>query len=282
MNFDPDQYREQSLDTWREMAAGWEARNEWMAAATGSVSDWLLEQADPRPGQSVLEVAAGPGDLGMRAAELVGGEGRVASTDFAPEMVEAARRLGDARGLSNLDYRVLDAERMDLADDSFDVVLCRWGYMLMADAAAALAESRRVLREGGSLALAVWAAPERNLWAALPGATLVQRGHMPPPEPGAPGIFGMADPDRIRALLAGAGFGEPRIEEIAFAFRYADFGDVWDSLVRLAGPLARAIGALSEQEREAVSEAISQGLERFRQADGSYEVPALCWGALAR
>ena len=279
---DLDAYREQSLASWAEMAAGWEARNEWMAEVAGSVNDWILDRGDPRPGQVVLDIAAGPGDLGFQAAARVGAEGRVLSTDFAPEMVEVARRLGAARGLANVEFRVLDAERMNLPDDSADVVLCRWGYMLMADPAAALAETRRVLRDAGPLACAVWAGPDRNPWAAVPAGTLVERGHLPAPEPGAPGIFALADPDRIRALVAGAGFADPDIEEIAFAFRYPDFDDFWDYLVRLAGPLARAINALPEEERRATREAISQNLSPFRTPDGSYEMPALCWGVLAR
>ena len=83
-------------------------------------------------------------------------------------MVDAARRNGEARGLENVEYQVLDAERMGLDDDSFDGVLCRWGYMLMADPAAALEETRRVLRDGGTLAFAVWQTPDRNAWAAIP------------------------------------------------------------------------------------------------------------------
>ncbi len=282
MDIDRDAYREQSLETWGKMAPGWEERNEWMAAVTGRVNEWIVEKADLQPGQLVLDIAAGPGDLGFRAARQVGDGGRVISTDFAPEMVAAARRIGDGLGLTNVEYRVLDAERMDLDDDSVGAVVCRWGYMLMADPAAALSETRRVLRDGGPLAFAVWASPERNPWAALPAMTLVQRGHLPPPEPGAPGIFAMADPDRIRALVAGAGFGEPELEEIAFDFRYADFDDFWDVLIRIAGPLARAIEALSEEERQATREAIEESVAPFRQEDGSYATPALCWGVLVR
>jgi ubiquinone/menaquinone biosynthesis C-methylase UbiE len=282
MDIDRDAYREQSLETWGKMAPGWEERNEWMTGVTGRVNEWIVEKADLQPGQVVLDVAAGPGDLGFRVARQVGDVGRVMSTDFAPEMVAAARRIGDGLGLANVEYRVLDAERMDLDDDSVDAVVCRWGYMLMADPAAALSESRRVLRDGGPLAFAVWASPERNPWASAPAMTLVQRGHLPPPEPGAPGIFAMADPDRIRALVTGAGFGEPELEEIAFDFRYADFDDFWDVLIRIAGPLARAIEALPEDERQATREAIEQSIAPFRQDDGSYATPAVCWGALAR
>ena len=62
---------------------------------------------------------------------------------------------------------------MDLADDSVDGVICRWGYMLMADPAAALAETNRVLKPGGRLAFAVWGTPDKNMWAAIAGMVLV-------------------------------------------------------------------------------------------------------------
>ena len=204
------------------------------------------------------------------------------STDFAPEMVDVARRFGEARGLENVEYRVLDAERMDLDDDSVDGAVCRWGYMLMADPAAALKETRRVLRDGGPLAFAVWRTPDRNPWAGIPGMTLVQRGHMPAPEPGAPGIFALGEPDRIRELVTGAGFGEPELEEIAFEFRYADSDDLWDALIRLAGPLARVVKALPDDEREATREAIMENIAAYRNEDGSYTAPAATWGVLVR
>ena len=281
MEIDLDAYREQSLETWGQMAPGWEDRREWMLGITAPVNDWLVEKADPQPGRTVLDIAAGPGDLGFQVAERVGPEGRVISADFAPEMVDLARRIGESRDVANVEYRVVDAESMDLADDSVDGVVCRWGYMLMADPAAALKETRRVLREGGPLAFAVWATAERNPWAAVPGMTLVQRGHMPPPEPGAPGIFSMGEPGRIRELVTGAGFGEPELEEIAFEFRYADFDDLWDALVRLAGPLARAVRELSEEELQATRSAIMQNVAPYRNEDGSYSAPAVTWGVLA-
>src|SRR5680860_880845 len=110
--------------------------------------------------------------------------------------------------------------------------------MLMADPGRALSETKRVLNSGAPLPFAARAAPE----------------------PGAPGIVAMADPERIRSLVSGAGFGEPELEEIPFEFRYKDFDDLWDSVVRLAGPLAHAIKALDEGERRATYEAIEQNL----------------------
>jgi SAM-dependent methyltransferase len=273
-------YRETSLQTWDEMASGWEDRREWILGITGPINEWLVDRVDPQPGQAVLDVAAGTGDLGFIAAMRVGESGKVLCTDFATQMVEAARRNGERLRLSNVEYRVLDAERMDLDDDSVDGVLSRWGYMLMADPAAALRETRRVLRDGGTLAFAVWQTPDRNPWAALPGMTLVQRGRMPAPEPGAPGIFAMGEADRVAELVTGAGFDEPRLEELTFEWRYSA-DDLWDTLTRLAGPIARVINELPEQERQDTRAAIEESLAQYRQG-GELLVPAACWGVVAR
>ena len=229
-----------------------------------------------------LDIAAGTGDLGFMIAERVGGEGRVISTDFAPDMLEVAKRNGESRGVSNVEFRVLDAERMDLEDGSVDGAVCRWGYMLMADPAAALKETRRVLRDGGPLAFAVWRTPDQNPWAAIPGMTLVQRGHMPPPEPGAPGIFALGDADRVRELVTGAGFQDPQIEEITFEFRYDSPDEAWDLVLDLAGPLARVIKALPEDEQEATKQAVLEAEEPFRTEDGSVAMPAATWGVVVR
>lgn len=273
-------YRETSLQTWDEMAPGWEDRREWILGITGPINEWLVDRVDPQPAQTVLDVAAGTGDLGFIAAKRVGESGKVLCTDFATQMVEAARRNGERIRLSNVEYRVLDAERMDLDADSVDGVLSRWGYMLMADPAAALRETRRVLRDGGTLAFAVWQTPDRNPWAALPGMTLVQRGHMPAPEPGAPGIFAMGEADRVAELVTGAGFDEPRLEELTFEWRYSA-DDLWDTLTRLAGPIARVLNELPQQERQDTRAAIEESLAQYRQ-DGELLVPAACWGVVAR
>jgi ubiquinone/menaquinone biosynthesis C-methylase UbiE len=279
---DLDTYRTQSLATWAEMAPGWEARSQWMDRVAGSVNEWILDQSEPHPGQTVLDIAAGPGDLGFKAADRVDPGGKVISSDFSPEMVDVARRIGEARGHANIDYMVMDAERMDLPDDFVDVAICRWGYMLMADPAAALRETRRVLRDGGQFAFAVWAEPERNPWAAIPAMTLVERGHLQPPEPGAPGLFALAEPARVRELVVDAGFSEPSVEEVAFTFGYADFDELWDTIVQLAGPLARAINGLPTEEQRATRGAIAQNLASYRRLDGSYSAPGVCWGVSAR
>jgi SAM-dependent methyltransferase len=174
----------------------------------------------------------------------------------------------------------MDAERMDLDDDSVDGVLCRWGYMLMADPAAALRETRRVLRDRGRLAFSVWADPKRNPWASIPAGVLVERGHIPAPEPGAPGIFAMADPGRVQELVTGAGFAKPEIEFVVMAWTFNDFDGYWEFLVRLAGGLAMTINALPPEEQEAVRSDVRQRLAGG-QADAGYRLAGVALNAVA-
>jgi ubiquinone/menaquinone biosynthesis C-methylase UbiE len=266
---DLDEYRERSLDSWDRFASNWKDDRDFLDTATGRVAQRMVERLDPQAGDTVLELAAGIGPVGFIAAERIGEGGKLISTDFAPSMVQAARAVGDERGLDNVEYRVLDAERMDLDDSSFDGVLCRFGYMLMADPAAALAETRRVLRDGGRLSFAVWGSPERNPWAAIPRMTMVELGHLPPPEPGAPGILAMADPARINELVTAAGFGEPQIEEIDVPWGYADPDDFWVRTLRFAAPIADAFNALSESEQEKVRTLVTErAAERFSTTGG--------------
>jgi ubiquinone/menaquinone biosynthesis C-methylase UbiE len=117
------------------------------------VREWMLRELRPQEGDTVLELAAGVGETGFEAAKIVGETGRLNTSDFSPAMLEAARRRGTELGVTNVDYRVIDAERIELDDDSVGGVLCRFGYMLMPDPAAALAETRRHRGGRGQLQL---------------------------------------------------------------------------------------------------------------------------------
>lgn len=244
------------------------------------VGEQMVSKLDPQPGQTVLEVAAGTGETGFAAAARLGDDGRLISTDFSAPMVEAARRRADELELSNVECQVMDAERMSLADDSVDGVLCRWGYMLMADPAAALAETRRVLRDGGRLCLSVWGPPDDNQWAALSRATLVAAGHAPAPEPGDPGIFAMSSEERIRELVSGAGFGSVEIEPVRVEWRFEDFDAYWRFLYDVAGAVALVLERLSADELAQVREGMEQRAEPWR-LNGGYVMPGLALNAVA-
>lgn len=262
------------------MAPGWERWRAQLETALAPVRHWMIRELAPRQGDVVLELAAGPGDTGFAAAAHVGERGQLISTDFSPEMVEVARRRGDELGLHNVDYRVVDAEQMELDTDSVDGVLCQNGYMLMADPAAALSETRRVLRPGGRLVLAVWGAPDRNPWASIGARLLIERGHMPAPQPGAPGVFSLASEERTLGLLEAAGFSTVRTDQVAVRFAFADVDEYVLWATEVGGPLAPVIQGLGAEERGTIKAHLQQAFVSFA-AKGGYQLPGVCLNAVA-
>jgi ubiquinone/menaquinone biosynthesis C-methylase UbiE len=271
---DPADYRQASLKVWDAMAPGWDERRDWVWETSRAVGESMVAKLAPKPGDTILELAAGAGDTGFAAAALLGDAGRLISTDFSAEMVEVARRRGAELRLNNVEYRVLDAARMALDSDSVDGVLCRWGYMLMADPAAALAETRRVLRPGGRLAFSVFAPPDRNAFAAIPARVLVEEGHMPAPEPGTPGICALGDPGRLEQLVTQAGFDPPQIEPVEFSWRFAGYDEYWSFLQRMAGAIAMVLNALPDDQQAAARARIEEDIAGYR-SDGGYEFRAV-------
>jgi len=275
-----EEYRRAALESWQAMAAGWERRREEIERVTLPVGEWMVQALDPQPGDTVLELAAGPGGTGFAAAAMLGEQGRLISSDFSSEMVEVARRRAAELGPVTVEHRVIDAEEIPLDDDSVDGVLCRFGFMLMPDPRAALAESRRVLRPGGRLALAVWSTAADNPWVAIAGRILAERGLSPPPEPGGPGMFVLADEGRMRKLLEGAGFSIQRVERVPVLF---EFDDVDDYIVRttdLGGMFSRIWGEASEEDRAAITVRLAEDFAPFA-VDGGYELPGVAVVAAA-
>jgi len=275
-----DEYRRTSLDSWQAMASGWERRREEIERVTLPVSEWMVQALDPQPGDTVLELAAGPGGTGFAAATTLGEQGGLISSDFSSEMVEVARRRATELGLANVEHRVIDAEEISLEDDSVDGVLCRFGFMLMPDPAAALAETRRVLRPGGRLALAVWSTAAENPWVAIAGRILAERGLSPPPEPGAPGMFVLADVAGLRQLLQGAGFDVQRIERVPVRFEFDDVDDYVVRTTDLGGMFSRIWSDASDDDRGAIRTRLAADFEPFA-VDGGYELPGVAVVAAA-
>ena len=271
--------RERSRAAWDTMAAGWEAERDAIWEDSRTVGEWLVDKLEPQPGDTVLELAAGVGDTGLLAASRIGPDGRVLITDFSTAMLDSARRRAAELGIANAEFRVLDAENIDLATDSVDGVLCRWGYMLMIDPARAMAESRRVLRPGGRLAFSVWAAPDANPWASLVSRILIAQGAMTPRAPDSPGIFAMDNPERVRSLVTGAGFAEPEIEAVPTRRRFPSFEAFWSYLTDLAGAISPVLRGLSPESQRLVKAELEEMSRPFAQGN-RYDFPALCLNAV--
>jgi len=272
--------RRNSYELWERMARPWERRRKLTWKSTRKVSDWLVDQVDPKPGQTLLELAAGTGETGFLAASRLGEEGRLISSDFSPQMVQGAEHVAKELGISNAEFRVLDAERIELDDASVDAVLCRYSYMLLSEPLQALRETRRVLRPGGRVAFSTWGEPRRNPWMTFSAGLLIDRGLMEPSASDGPGMFAMPGAETITPLLTEAGFGEVEVEEMELSWRFDGSDELWIFASELQGPIALAIEKLDDEERRAVRVAIEERASQFA-TDGGYELLGLSINVVA-
>lgn len=275
-------FRAASRDRWEEGAAGWSARRAAFQAAAAPVSHWMIDAIEPQPGQTVLELAAGPGDTGLLAAELLRPGGKLISTDGAEAMVAVARERAGELGLMDMvEARPMEAEWIDLETATVDAVLCRWGYMLLADPETALRETRRVLRPGGRVALAVWDVREANPLLAAPSAIVVELGLAPATPPGLPGPFALADREELTDILATAGFADIVVDAVDVVFRFDSLDAVWEHQNDLSPTLTAITKTLTPADHYRLRDAFDERLGPFVADDGSVAVPGRTLVAVA-
>jgi SAM-dependent methyltransferase len=273
MSFDANAYRESSLSGWEDASAGWIRHRHAMRAWGADVSHAMIAAVAPQPGERVLELAAGLGETGMLAAELVAPVGGVVISDQAEGMLAGARERAAELGAKGVEFQVLNAEWIDLPLASVDVVLCRYGYMLMADPAAALAETRRVLRPGGRLGLAVWDAVEANPWAGLPAAVLREHGLAPAAAAEEPGPFALGSERLVTELLEQAGFAEIEIRTVEMLREHPSFADFWELTLDLSRGFHDAVMARPQAEIDSLRGALAARLEPFTGPGGTIALP---------
>jgi ubiquinone/menaquinone biosynthesis C-methylase UbiE len=267
---------------WSKIVAGWERHADWIAESSRHVIAWMIGHLSPKPGQTILELGAGPGDTGFEVAKKLGPKGKLISSDLSPEMSDVAKRRVARFGVDNVDFRIVDGQKIDLPDDSVDGILHKFGPMLMVDQAAYASEIKRVLRPRGHFAGAVWAAAEKNPWLVMTPMSVVQSGiEMPPFDPSQPGgPFSFGDSGVLGSAVADVGFGDVVIEAVDHTIQAEDFEALWTVQSELSGPIAAKIMSLPNEKVELVKETFRTLAEPYR-SGGGYSIPgqALCVSA---
>jgi SAM-dependent methyltransferase len=231
----------QAWDRWTPVLADW----------FGPVTEAMLDMAHLRAGDKIVDVAAGAGEPGLTAAERVGPTGSVLATDLSANILSFADRTARERGVRNFATRVMDAERLELADDAFDVALSRLGIVYCPDRRQALAEMRRVLRPRGRAVVASFTTPDHNRFFAIPIGIIRRRVRLPPLAPDQPGPFSLGGSGVMAAALRQTGFGAIETEVLSAPLRLASAAECVQFQRDAFGALTQMLAKVSDAERAA-------------------------------
>lgn len=209
---DAQELKQQHLEEWDRAAPVWRKYDESLRRGSEPLTLRLLNLAGIQRGHRVLDIASGTGEPGLPAAELVGPSGFVLLTDQSPEMLAVARDKARARGLENVDFRVCDAEQLELEPESFDAALCRGALPLMPNPVAVLRVAYEALKPSGHIGLTLGGRLEANPYFTVPFTILRKYTSLPRFAPSVP--LYSSDPDRVRSILSDAGFRDLQFEPV--------------------------------------------------------------------
>jgi ubiquinone/menaquinone biosynthesis C-methylase UbiE len=262
-----DVARQQNEALWAQMVKFWREHDEMEARLTRPVSERMLDMARVSAGMRVLDVACGRGEPALPAAHRVGSQGWVLGIDQVEGLLQLARERASREGLKNVEFRVADAEALQVGEQCFDVATVRWGLMYMRAPERALESIHRALTPGGVLAIASWVEPARVPYAWLPRRMLERYRDVPLPVPGSngPGVFRHADRATLEAALQRSGFSLEASEEMEIPVVEARDGRGIVAWVRaMGGPLMKLVGELPEHQQRAWEEDFCTEVEKHR------------------
>ena len=260
--------RDKQKESWNTFSPGWKKWDDLTMKFIGPYGDELIRMLDPSGSDNLLDIAAGTGEPGISIAPMLTG-GTVTLTDLSEGMLQVAKEKADELGIQNLETSIADACELPFDDGSFDKVSCRFGFMFFPDMQLAATEMARVLRPGGKVATTVWGVPENNFWVTVFVKNIGAHVEMPPPPPGAPGMFRCAEPGLIAGIFSNAGLNNVQEKVVEGTIDCESAEQFWDFMTEIAAPFVAALNSVDQGTREKIQTGVLQDInERYPDARG--------------
>lgn len=256
-----EQIREQQKASWNKFSPGWKKWDSLMMDFLKPMENEIIRLLDPKDAEVILDIATGTGEPGLDIAAMLK-EGKVIIADISEDMLAIARENASNRNISNIETIVCDACELPFADNTFDAVSCRFGFMFFPDMMLAAKEMYRVLKPGGKIATAVWNVPEKNFWVTVIMETISRNIELPPPLPGSPGMFRCAEDGLMTELFQKAGLKNVSQKEIPGKLSSGTTDVYWTMMTEVGAPIVAALSKADDATNKKIREEVYQALNQ--------------------
>lgn len=259
MQLELEQIRDQQKASWNKFSPGWKKWDDLMMDFLKPMGDEIIRQIRPQENHTVLDIASGTGEPALTIAARLN-TGKVILTDVAEDMLTIARENAENRGIKNIETVVCDVCELPFPDNTFDSISCRFGFMFFPDMQLAAKEMVRVLKPGGRIATSVWNVPEKNFWVTAIMGTINRNIEMPPPQPGAPGMFRCAGAGFIAGTFRDAGLHNVSETEVTGRLNSKTAEVYWETMTDVGAPIVAALSKTDDAMREKIRQEVFAAL----------------------
>jgi ubiquinone/menaquinone biosynthesis C-methylase UbiE len=262
---------------WGNVAAGW--KKWWKTFEKGGqkVSDKLVELAEVKEGQRVLDIATGIGEPALTACRKIGDSGYLLATDISPEMLAIGRMRAQHEGLNNIEFKEGDAATLDLPSSTFDAALCRWGLMFLPNLSTVLKNIQRSLVSGGKFATAVWAEPAKVPQLNIAMSIVKQYLQLPLSDAETQGPFSLADFNKLKNFLLQAEFSDIKSENVQVTFEFGSAEDYVSFTQDIAAPVNMMLAKETAERKSEIWNIITDKVKsQYMKDDGRVALDNEC------
>jgi len=274
-NIDLEKFVEKQRAGWDGVAEGWNRWDAWIDDCLAPIDHEIVSLSEAKSGFHALDIGSGTGYPAVRVAEAVGRGGSVVGTDLSENMLNVARQKATSKGFDHLNFKACDARSLPFEDGKFNTVTSRFCFMFIPGLDSTIAETHRVLKDGGCVATAVWASVDKNPALAMPVDIMQEYPEVPPPPPPpAPGIFGLGASGELAGRMERAGFVDVQESEVHMVWEYPSSKDYYERLMDMAAPMRGMMAMLPQEKQVEAKQRIMAESENFS-ANGTLKVPGV-------